>query len=74
MRGQDILDLNACSLETKPVEIINCPSENCISSPKYTWEANAWGPVCICGIQLIIKCTLKAILSPFGLFDFGGSR
>ena len=39
------MDFSSCGIESKPVEIADCLSENCINAPEYSWKIGAWGTV-----------------------------
>ncbi|XP_065066559.1 A disintegrin and metalloproteinase with thrombospondin motifs 9-like [Rhopilema esculentum] len=41
--GEKVLDQSACGIESKPTESDDCPSQNCITVPEYSWKVGEWG-------------------------------
>jgi len=42
-KGQIVVDYASCGIGSKPVDVMDCPSENCISAPEYSWKTGVWG-------------------------------
>ena len=39
------MDYASCGIGSKPVDVMDCPSENCVSAPEYSWKTGVWGMV-----------------------------